>query len=79
MTDFTFNVEHVANTNSDNADRPKVDWDARARHIVDAVGTQKKAKAMIGIISGIIDLGMQVQEDAKMEFKGDAADEAAEL
>jgi len=32
MTDFTFNVEHVANTNSDNADRPKVDWDARAVH-----------------------------------------------
>ena len=79
MTDFTFNVEHVASTNSDNADRPKVDWDARARYIVDAVGTQKKAKAMIGIISGIIDLGLQVQDDAKMEFKGDAADEAAEL
>lgn len=79
MTDFTFNVEHVANSSSDNADRPKVDWDARAKYIVDTVGTQKKAKAMIGIISGIIDLGLQVQEDAKMEFKGDAADEAAEL
>ncbi len=76
---FEFNVEHVANTNSDNSDRPKVDWDARAKYIVDAVGTQKKAKAMIGIISGIIDLGLQVQEDAKMEFKGDTADEAEEL
>lgn len=74
---FEFNVEQVASTG--NSDRPKVDWDARAKYIVDKVGTQKKAKAMIGIISGIIDLGLQVQEDAKMEFKGDEADEAAEL
>lgn len=76
---FEFNVENVANTNTDNADRPKVDWDARAKYIVDTVGTQKKAKAMIGIISGVIDLGLQVQEDAKMEWKGDEASEAEEL
>jgi hypothetical protein len=66
---FEFNVEQVAG-NADTSDRPKVDWDARAKYMVDTVGTQKKAKAMIGIISGIIDLGLQVQDDAKMEWKG---------
>lgn len=75
---FQFNVEQVAG-NADTSDRPKVDWDARAKYIVDTVGTQKKPKAMIGIISGIIDLGLQAQEDAKMEWKGDEASEAEEL
>jgi hypothetical protein len=76
---FEFNVENVNTTNTNNDDRPKVDWDARANYIVDKAGTQKKAKAMIGIISGVIDLGLQVQEDAKMEWKGDEASEAEEL
>lgn len=75
---FQFNVEQVA-SNADTSDRPKVDWDARAKYIVDTVGTQKKPKAMIGIISGIIDLGLQAQEDAKMEWKGDEASELEEL
>lgn len=75
---FTFNVEKVESA-SGNSTGKVVDWDARAKYIVEKAGTQKKAKAMIGIISGIIDLGLQVQEDAKMEFKGDADDEAAEL
>lgn len=74
---FQFNVEQVGN--ADTSDRPKVDWDARAKYIVDTVGTQKKAKAMIGIISGIIDLGLQAQDDAKMEWKGDEASELEEL
>ena len=77
--DFQFNVENVAGNDNTNQDRPKVDWDARAKYIVDTVGTQKKAKAMIGIISGVIDLGLQAQEDAKMEWKGDEASEAEEL
>ncbi len=76
---FEFNVENVNTNTANNSDRPQVDWDARAKYIVEKVGTQKKAKAMIGIISGVIDLGLQAQEDAKMEFKGDEADEAAEL
>ena len=78
MTDFTFNVEQV-NQASNSGNKQEIRWDDRAKYMVDTVGTQKKAKAMIGIISGIIDLGLQVQDDAKMEFKGDAADEAAEL
>lgn len=76
--EFVFQVEQVAG-NADTSDRPKVDWEARSAYIVEKVGTQKKAKAMIGIISGIIDLGLQAQEDARMEWKGDEASEAEEL
>lgn len=76
---FTFNVEQVASNTTQDPNRKQVDWDARSKYIVEKVGTQKKAKAMIGIISGIIDLGLQVQEDAKMEWKGDEASELEEL
>lgn len=76
---FEFHVENTGSNTPDNQDRKQIDWDARARYIVDKVGTQKKAKAMIGIVSGIIDLGLQAQEDAKMEFKGDEEDERQEL
>lgn len=76
---FQFNVENVNNSESTNTNRKEIDWEARSKYIVEKVGTQKKAKAMIGIISGIIDLGLQTQEDAKMEWKGDASSEAEEL
>jgi hypothetical protein len=77
---FEFHVEQVATgNNQSNTDRPKVDWDAMNKYMVDTIGTQKKAKAMIGIISGIVDLGLQVQEDAKMEWKGDEESEREEL
>jgi len=76
---FTFHVEGSTQTNTQSSNSVQVDWDARAKYLVETVGTQKKAKAMIGIISGIIDLGLQVQEDAKMAWTGDEASEAAEL
>lgn len=76
---FQFNVENTGNSQASNDNRPKVDWDALNQHVIDAAGTQNESKAEIGIISGIIDLGLQVQEDAKMEWKGDASSEAEEL
>lgn len=77
---FEFNVENTGSNNTtNNENRVQVDWDARAKYLVEKVGTQKKAKSLIGIISGIIDLGLQAQEDAKMEWKGDAASEEEEL
>lgn len=75
---FEFNVENTQSTN-DNQSAKKVDWDARAKYLVEKVGTQNKPKAMIGIISGVIDLGLQAQEDAKMEWKGDEESEQEEL
>ena len=76
---FEFNVENTNQNTTQQSDRPQVDWAERAKYIVEKVGTQKKAKAMIGIISGVIDLGLQAQEDAMMEWKGDEESEREEL
>lgn|SRR5690554_6152955 len=75
---FQFNVEQTQ-TSSNSDSGKQVDWDALNKYLVDTVGTQKRAKSVIGIISGVIDLGLQVQEDAKMVFTGTPEDEAAEL
>ena len=73
---FVFNAQ-TPQTN--NEDRQNIDFEALSKHVVEAVGCSEKPEALIGIISGVIDLGLQVQEDAKMEWKGDAASEAEEL
>lgn len=56
-----------------------VDFDGLNKYIVETVGCSQKPEAVIGIVSGVIDLGLQKQEDAKMKWTGDAASEAAEL
>ena len=75
---FVLNVVNAPkNTNTENT--KQVDWDARTKYMVEKAGTQDQADSQIGIITGLIDLGMQKQEDAKMKFTGDAEAEAAEL
>jgi len=54
---------------------PTVDWDAYHNYIVEKAGLQSQ-EVLIGYVAGIIDLGEQVQEDAKVVFTGSAADEA---
>lgn len=78
MTDFIFNVVESNNQSQDSAPRKETKWDERAKYIVEKVGTQTKAKSMIGIISGIIDLGLQAQEDAKMLVTGLSEEAQAE-
>ena len=56
-----------------------IEWDKMNQHIIDVVGTQNKAKSVVGIISGIYDLGIQAQEDAKMEWNGTPEQEAAAI
>lgn len=73
---FVFNAQVPTN---DNADRPNIDFEALSAYVVEAVGCEDKPEAMIGIVSGVIDLGLQAQEDAKMVWTGDAASEAEEL
>ncbi len=73
---FVFNAQTPQNNNED---RQNIDFEALSKHVVDAVGCSDKPEALIGIVSGVIDLGLQAQEDAKMEWKGDAASEAEEL
>lgn len=53
-----------------------VDWNAMNAHVIEVVGTAKKAKSVVGVISGIYELGIQRQEDAKMEWQGTPEQEA---
>jgi hypothetical protein len=62
---------------SNNKDRPSVDWDAYNNHIVEACGTATKKRSIPGIISQVIDLGVQSRPDYIEEYKGD--DEEAEI
>jgi len=48
-----------------------IDWEAYNTALVAACGTQAKAKSVAGVISGVVYLGEQELEDAKMPFAGD--------
>lgn len=74
---FAFNAPVPTSANGEGGSN--VDFDALNKHIVEAVACAEQPEAMIGIVSGVIDLGLQPQEDAKMVWTGDAASEAAEL
>lgn len=73
---FVFNAPTPA-ASSENTSN--VDFDALAKYVVETVGCADKPEALIGIVSGVIDLGLQKQDDAKMVWTGDAASEAEEL
>lgn len=66
------------NTQAENTNKVTVDWKALNEYVVTTAGLQQE-ETMVGIISGLYDVGVQEQEDAKMEFKGTAEDEAAEI
>jgi len=72
--EFQLNVE-----NAPTGDGKQIDYAARETYLIDKVGTGEGPEAMIFIVSGLIDLGLQKQEDAKMEWKGDESTEKAEL
>ena len=71
-----FEASHT-NTN-DNSDRPSVDYSALHKYMVETCGLEDE-KTVVGIISGIIDLGIQTPEYAKMECNMSKAQEEAEL
>lgn len=75
---MAFEATRNNSTNGDNDGRPSVDYAALHKYMVETCKLEDE-KPQIGIISGIIDLGIQVLEPAKMEWKGSQADEEAEL
>lgn len=56
----------------------EVDFDALNKHVVESAGLENR-EVLVGVVSGIIDLGTQAQEDAAVVFTGDEDDEAAEI
>lgn len=75
---MSFNFQFQQSTTA-SADRKQIDWDALNQEVINVVGTQKKAKSVVGYISGIVALGKQPQPDAEMAFTGSPEDELAEI
>lgn len=65
-------------SNSDNSERKQIDWAAMNTEIVEVAQLQQP-ETLVGIISGIYDVGIQPQDDAALEFKGTPEDEAEEV
>lgn len=65
------------NNKAESSDRPQVDWAALNAYVVEAAGLQEE-QTLVGTISSIVDLGIQPQEDAKVEWDGTPEEEAEE-
>lgn len=73
---MAFKLNVTTNTQTSGGERKEVNWNALNEETINAAGTKDKARSIPGIISGVYDLGEQNREDAEVEFKGDAAEEA---
>lgn len=66
------------NSQQSSENKTKVDWEGLNKYVVETCQLQNE-EVLTGIISGVYDLGVQEQEDAKQEFKGTEEDERAEI
>ena len=66
------------NKGSGNSDpnAPKIDWEKINNGLVDLFDTKEKAKSRVGVISGIIDLGLQPMDDGHKKSDVAVEDEA---
>lgn len=55
-----------------------VDWEGRAKYLVETAELSEQ-ETLVGVISGVIDLGIQPQEDGKMESNLSLEEEIAEM
>lgn len=61
---MTFELDTSGATQSSgNGGGSNIDFEAMNQEVVDAAGTQKKPKTLVGFISGLYDLGMQPRPD----------------
>lgn len=65
-------------TSQSEGNKKEIDYDALNKYVVETCGLQER-ETLIGVVSGIVDLGTQDQPDAELEFDGDAAAEAEEI
>lgn len=59
-------------------DRPQVDFDALNKYVVETAALQQR-ETLVGIVSMLVDLGEQEQEDAEVKFTGTEEDEMQEI
>jgi len=69
-------IEETPVTN--NSDGPSVDYEALNKYMVETVGLEQE-ETVIGIISGVVNLGLQEQQDGRVEWNGSPEDEQAEI
>lgn len=68
----------AVNVGGNSSSEGKVNYDDLNNYIVETAGLEDRT-TLVGIVSGIVDLGIQEQEDAEIKFEGDADAEAAEI
>lgn len=68
---MAFDIENAAGEQSES----RIDWDALNKYTVEAANLQEP-ETLIGVVTAIVDLGVQEQEDAEVVFVGTAEDEA---
>lgn len=59
MSKFAGAFSNIAGERQESSDFVKIDWEKVNKEQVELFGTQDKARSRVGIISGIIDLGIQ--------------------
>ena len=69
--------DNYSETRNEGSDRPKieVDWRALDEYTVETAGLETP-EVLVGVVTGIVDLGIQAQEDAEFPFEGNEQDEA---
>jgi hypothetical protein len=73
MSDFTFEAYGVSQ--NEGKQKSTVDYEALNAYVVETVGCQQP-EVLIGTIVGIVDVGVQKQEDAQIVFTGTEQEEA---
>ena len=73
---MSFNV--VTNTQQESSDRPQVDWKALNEYVVETAQLQQP-ETLVGVISSVVDLGIQPQKPAEYVFEGDESAEREEI
>lgn len=77
---MAFAVRSTGSNNS-NADRPKMSkeqWEDLNKYVVETANLQQP-ETLVGIVSGIVDVGVQPQPDAQYLFTGTPAEEVVEI
>lgn len=75
---MAFGVRNSNQPQNNTEDRQQVDFEALNQYVVETAALQQR-ETLVGVISMIVDLGEQEQDDAEMTFTGSEEDERAEI
>ena len=70
--------ESYGSGNTNEGNKKEIDYNALDEYVVETAGLQNP-DVLVGVVSGIVDLGIQAQEDSQVPFKGSTEDEEKEI